>query len=161
MILGLSLMQFTYLHVFLSVVGLGAGVFVVFSLFTSRRLSILTSLFLVTTMLTSVTGFLYPFKGVTPGIIIGILSLIALLIAVVALYGKKLEGPWRAIYVVAACIAFYFNVFVLVAQGFDKVPQLKATAPTMASPTFGGAQLAMLVIFILITIRGVQKFHPE
>jgi hypothetical protein len=161
MILGLSLAQFTYLHVFLSMIGIGAGLFVVFGFFTSRRLSILTSLFLVTTVMTSLTGFFYPFTGITPGIILGILSLIVLLFAIVGLYVKKLEGPWRAIYVVSAGIAYYFNVFVLVAQGFAKVPQLKSVAPTMASPAFGGAQLAVLVIFILIIVRGVKKFHPE
>jgi len=161
MILGISLVQFTYLHVFLSLVGIGAGVFVVFGFFTSRRLNILTTLFLVATIATSLTGFLFPIKGVTPGIVIGVVSLVALLLAVVGLYGKHLVGAWRTIYVVSACFAFYLNTFVLVAQGFAKVPELKSAAPTMSSPVFGGAQLALLVIFILITVRAVQKFNPE
>jgi len=155
MILGLSLVQFTFLHVFLSLVGIGAGIFL-----TSRRLSILTALFLVTTLFTSLTGFLFPFKGMTPGIILGILSVIALLLAIVALYVKHLAGVWRATYVISACVAFYFNFFVLVAQSFDKVPTLKAAAPTMASPVFGIAQLALLVIFILLTVRAVKKYNP-
>lgn len=160
MILGLSLVQFTFLHVFLSLVGIGAGVFLIFGLLTSRRLSIITSLFLVTTLFTSVTGFLFPFKGITPGIILGILSVIALVVAIAALYVKHLVGMWRSIYVLSVCVAFYFNFFVLIAQTFAKVPAIKAAAPTMESPAFGIAQLAVLIIFILITVRAVKKFNP-
>jgi len=160
MMLGLGLVQFTFLHVFLSLLGIGAGIFVIYGLLTSRRLGILTALFFVTTVLTSVTGFLFPFKGVTPGIILGILSLIALLLAIVGLYVKKLAGPWRGTYVISVCVAFYFNFFVLIAQSLEKVPALKAVAPTMQSPGFGFTQLAILFIFILLTIRAFKKFYP-
>lgn len=160
MILGLSLVQFTYLHVFLSLVGLGAGIFIAYGLLTSQKLSILTSLFLVTTIATSLTGFLFPFNGVTPGIILGILSMIVLVLAIVALYVKKLAGPWRGTYVISAMLAYYFNFFVLVAQSFAKVPALHSIAPTQASPGFGLTQAAVLVIFILLTTRAFKKFHP-
>jgi hypothetical protein len=160
MILGLTLVQFTFLHVFLSLVGIGAGIFIIFGLLTSRRLSILTSLFLVTTVATSLTGFLYPFHGVTPGIILGILSMIVLILAIVALYVRHLEGPWRATYVISVCVAFYFNFFVLIAQSFEKVPSLHAIAPTQASPGFGITQAAVFLIFLLLTIRAVKRFHP-
>jgi hypothetical protein len=161
MILGLTLVQFTYLHVFMSLIGIGAGIFIIFGLLTSRRLSILTSLFLITTIGTSLTGFLYPFKGMTPGIILGILSMIVLILAIVALYVCKLAGAWRATYVVSVCAAFYFNFFVLVAQAFDKVPALHTIAPSQKSPGFAITQLAVLLIFILLTARAVKKFHPE
>ena len=160
MILGLSLEQFTYLHVFLSLVGIAAGIFIVFGLLTSRKLPILSALFLVTTAATSLTGFLFPFKGVTPGIILGILSLIVLILAIVALYVGKLAGAWRGTYVISACVAFYFNFFVLIAQSFAKVPALHAIAPTQASPALGITQLAVLVIFILLTVRSFKKFRP-
>jgi hypothetical protein len=161
MILGLSLEQFTFLHVFLSLVGIGAGIFVIYGLLTSRRLGILTALFFITTVATSLTGFLFPFKGVTPGIILGILSMIVLILAIVALYVRKLDGPWRGTYVVSVCVAFYFNFFVLIAQSFDKVPALHSIAPTQASPGFGVTQLAVLLIFILLTTRAFKKFQPE
>jgi len=160
MILGLTLVQFTFLHVFLSLVGIGAGIFIIFGLLTSRRLSILTTLFLITTVATSLTGFLFPFNGITPGIILGILSLIVLILAIFALYVRKLAGGWRATYVVSVCVAFYFNFFVLVAQGFAKVPALHSIAPTQAAPGFLITQLAVLLIFILLTVRAVKKFHP-
>jgi hypothetical protein len=161
MILGLSLEQFTFLHVFLSLVGLAAGIFIVFGLLTSRSLSVLTTLFLITTAATSLTGFLFPFKGITPGIVLGILSMIALILAIVALYAKRLVGGWRGTYVISVCVAFYFNFFVLVAQSFAKVPALHSIAPTQASPGFGITQLAVLFIFVLLTIRAVKKFNPE
>jgi hypothetical protein len=160
MILGLSLMQFTFLHVFLSLVGIGAGVFVIFGLLTSRKLRILTDLFLVSTVLTSVSGFLFPFKGFTPGITIGILSLIVLIFAIIGLYFKKLAGPWRSIYVISVCVAFYFNFFVLIAQTFDKVAVLKAAAPSMSSPVFSITQILVLMLFIMLTYRANKKYHP-
>jgi len=161
MILGLSTAQFTFLHVFLSLVGIGAGVFVVYGFLSSRRLRILTALFFVTTVATSLTGFMFPFKGVTPGIVLGILSMIVLVLAIVALYIKKLDGPWRGIYVICTMLAFYFNFFVMVAQSFAKLPPLHAIAPTQSSPGFGITQLAVLLIFILLTVRAFKRFHPE
>jgi hypothetical protein len=160
MILGLSLEQFTFLHVFVSLVGIATGIFIMFGLLTSRKLRILTSLFLVTTVLTSLTGFLYPFHGITPGIILGILSMIVLILAIVALYVKKLAGAWRATYVISTCLAFYFNFFVLIAQSFAKVPALHSIAPSQSSPGFGITQLAVLLIFILLTVRAVKNFRP-
>jgi hypothetical protein len=133
---------------------------VIFGLLTSRRLRILTDLFLVSTVLTSLTGFLFPFKGFTPGIIVGILSLIALIFAIVGLYLKKLAGRWRSIYVVSVCVAFYFNFFVLIAQTFDKVPVLKAAAPSMSSPAFSITQILVLMLFIMLTYRANKKYHP-
>jgi hypothetical protein len=158
MILGLSLLLFTYLHVFLSLVGIFAGLVVIAGLIDGRMLRLVTALFLVSTVLTSVTGFLFPFKGVTPGIILGVLSLIALLLAIIALYGAKLAGVWRGVYVINVCIATWFNVFVLFAQLFAKVPALKAIAPTQSSPAFGVTQLVVLLIFILLTIRALKGF---
>jgi hypothetical protein len=160
MVLGLSLAQFTLLHVYVSLLGIGSGLFVVFGLLTSRRLGILTSLFLVTTLLTSLSGFLFPFKGFTPAIALGILSLIALVLAIYALYVRKLGGSWRGVYVVCAMVAYYFNFFVLVAQSFDKIPLLHTFAPSQMSPGFASTQLAVLVVFVLLTIRAYKRFHP-
>jgi hypothetical protein len=160
MILGLSLTQFTFFHVFLSLVAIASGIFLVYGFLASLRLRILTSLFFVTTALTSITGFFYPFKGVTPGIILGVLSLIVLLLAYVALYAKKLEGSWRATYVVSVMVAFWFNFFVLVAQAVQKVPAIHAIIPSQAAPGFFIAQGAVLLVFILLTVRCVKKFHP-
>ena len=159
MILGMSIQLFTLLHVVISLIGIGTGLIAVSGLIGARLLSRWTVVFLVTTILTSITGFMFPFNGVTPGIVLGILSMFVLVLAVLALYGRKLEGAWRGTYVISACLALYFNVFVLFAQLFAKVPALKAIAPTQASPAFGATQLAVLAAFTILTIRSFKGFR--
>jgi hypothetical protein len=158
MILGLSTAAFTMLHVIVSLVGIGAGLIAVFGLINNRLLRGWTALFLVTTVLTSVTGFLFPIKGVTPGIVVGVLSMIVLLLAIIALYSRKLAGAWRGTYVINACLALYFNVFVLFAQLFAKVPALKAIAPTPSSPVFGVTQLVVMAAFVVVTVLAFKRF---
>ncbi|HTA78093.1 MAG TPA: hypothetical protein VK720_01040 [Terracidiphilus sp.] len=158
MILGMSLAAFTLLHVAISLIAIASGIVVILGMIGAYRLHAVTALFLTTTVLTSVTGFLFPYKGVTPGIVIGILSLIVLAAAIFALYGRGLAGAWRGAYVITASIALYFNFFVLVVQSFEKTPALKAIAPTQASPVFGITQLAFLAIFVVLTILAYKKF---
>jgi hypothetical protein len=158
MILGMSIQVFTILHVILSLAGITAGLIAVPEL-AANKLSRLTGFFLSTTALTSLTGFLFPFHGVTPGIILGILSMFVLLLAAIALYAGKLHRGWRGVYVISATIALWFNVFVLFAQLFAKVPALKAIAPTQSSPAFGATQLVVLMLFIVLAIRSVKGFR--
>jgi len=159
MIFGLSITTFTFLHVVLSLAGIGAGLIALFGLISGKLLHRWTAIYLVTTVLTSVTGFLFPFKGVTPGIVLGILSLIVLLPAIVALYGRRLSGGWRGTYVITASLALYFNVFVLFAQLFAKVPALKSIAPTPESPAFGVTQLVVMAVFVVLTVLAFKRFR--
>lgn len=159
MILGMSTHAFTLFHVILSLAGIGSGFIAILSLVRNRLLPGWTAFFLITTALTSITGFLFPFHGVTPGIVLGILSMIVLLLAVIALYVGKLGGAWRGIYVGTAVLALYFNVFVLFAQLFAKVPLLKAMAPTQSSRAFGVTQLVVLAAFIVLTIKSIKGFR--
>jgi hypothetical protein len=159
MILGLSTATFTILHVIISLVAIGSGLIALLGLLGGKLLPRWTALFLTTTVLTSLTGFLFPNKTITPGIVVGILSMIVLLLAIFALYGRKLAGDWRGTYVISACVALYFNVFVLFAQLFAKVPSLKAIAPTQSSPIFGITQLIVLLTFVVLTIRAFKKFR--
>jgi hypothetical protein len=149
----------TILHTLISLVGIGSGWVVLYGLLTSNRLEGWTKLFLTTTMLTSLTGFLFPFHGVTPGIVIGILSVIILLIAILARYRFGLVGGWRRAYVITATMALYFNMFVLIAQSFMKVPALHDLAPTQTEPPFGIAQLALLLIFLWLGYRSAKGFE--
>jgi hypothetical protein len=158
MIFGMSIQAFTIVHVILSLAGIAAGLIAVFAL-AGNKLSGLTGFFLATTALTSITGFLFPFHGVTPAIILGVLSTIILMLATIALYGGKLAGGWRGTYLISASLALYFNVFVLFAQLFAKVPALKAIAPTQSSPAFGATQLIVLVAFIVLAIRSFRGFR--
>ena len=161
MTLGLSLENFTLLHVIISLIGIVSGLIVLGGMFGSRRLPGWTAIFLLTTVLTSVTGFMFPGTTLTPARIFGIISLCVLVPALIARYAFGMRGLWRWIYVGGAVIALYLNVFVLVAQSFAKIPVLKPLAPTQSEPPFLASELFVLVIFILLGIVALIKFHPE
>ena len=147
------------IHVAISLVGIVTGLIVMFGLLTAKRLEGWTRLFLGTTIATSVTGFFFPFNGLTPGIIVGIISLVLLAVAVFARYARHLAGAWRWIYVVTAMVALYLNVFVLIAQLFQKVPALTALAPTQTEAPFAVAQLLTLGLFLVSTIFAATRFR--
>jgi len=152
---------FTKVHVVISLIGIASGLIIVFGMLAAQRFDRWTALFLLSTLATSVTGFLFPFHGVTPGIVVGIISVVVLAIAIFARYPQHLRGSWRWIYVVSAVVALYLNVFVLIAQLFQKVPQLKALAPTQSEPPFAVTQLGVLVLFVLLGIVATIKFRVE
>jgi len=160
MIFGMSISTFTQLHVAISLVGILTGFLVLAGLLRSQVAGGVTAVFLITTILTSATGFLFPVKEILPSHIVGIISLVALAIAVYALYSRRLAGSWRWIYVATAIFALYLNVFVLVAQAFLKVPSLHALAPKGSEPPFVIAQLVVLVLFIWLGWRAARSFRP-
>jgi hypothetical protein len=149
---------FTLIHVLISLVGIFAGFVVLFGMIGDRPVPCWTKWFLVTTVLTSVTGFFFPNAHLTPAIKVGILSCVILAVALVALYAKRLAGGWRKTYVVTATLALYLNTFVLVAQLFQKVPALKALAPTGTEPPFAVAQGVVLLAFIVLGILAFRGF---
>lgn len=160
MILGMSLALFTEAHVAISLIGIATGFLVIFGMMAGNKMVLWTELFLITTALTSITGFMFPFKGVTPGIVIGILSVILLLFAVIARYGGHLAGGWRGTWVISAVVAQFFNFLVLVVQSFEKVPALHALAPTGKEMPLKVAQVLTLVLFIVLGVVAYRKFHP-
>jgi hypothetical protein len=161
MILGMSLETFTLVHVLISLVAIGSGLIVLWGMLTRRRLAGWTASFLVTTVLTSVTGFFFPFDHLLPSHKVGILSLVLLAIAILALYAFHLAGGWRRTYVVTAVASLYLNVFVLVAQGFLKIPALKALAPTGAETPFKVVQGLILVVFVVLGVMAMKRFRDE
>ena len=161
MILGMSLATFTLVHVVLSLIGIAAGLVVLVGMFRSQRFSGWTALFLATTVLTSVTGFFFPFERLLPSHIVGIISLVVLAVALWGLYVRHLEGAARWIYVLAAVLALYLNLFVAVVQAFLKLSFLKALAPTQAEPPFVIAQGVVLVLFVVLGILAARSFRPE
>jgi hypothetical protein len=160
MVLGMSLSTFTLVHVIISLVGIASGIVVVLGLLGGNRMPGLTALFLATTVLTSATGFLFPFTTLLPSHITGIISLVILAIALFALYGQRLAGAWRWIYVATAVAALYLNCFVGVVQSFLKIDSLRPLAPTQSEPPFLIAQLAVLAIFIVLGFVAAKTFHP-
>jgi hypothetical protein len=155
-----DLQTFTHIHVAISLVAILSGLVVLFGLLTGRRLDHWTSFFLLTTMATSVTGFFFPFHGLTPAIVVGIISLLVLIVAIVARYVRHLAGAWRWVYVISATLALYLNVFVLIVQLFQNVPALKALAPKQTEPPFLVAQLLALILFVVLGIVAAIKFRP-
>ena len=160
MVLGMSLATFTLVHVLISIVGIASGLIVMERFLRNRALGLSNTVFLVTTIATSVTGFLFPFKGFTPAQAFGVISLVILAVALFALYAGNLIGAWRWIYVVTAMIALYLNVFVAVVQAFQKVGRLRALAPTQSEPPFALAQGAVLVLFVIFGIVALRRFRP-
>jgi hypothetical protein len=161
MILGMSLPTFTLVHVLISLAGIAAGLVVMAQLLRNRTLGLANAIFLVTTIATSATGFLFPFKQIGPPHIVGVVSLVVLAIAVAALHVGKLAGAWRWIYVVAAVMALYFNVFVGVVQAFQKIAPLRLLAPTQSEPPFAVAQGAVLLAFLILGLIALRRFRPR
>jgi hypothetical protein len=168
MILGMSLATFTQFHVIISLIAIGSGLLAAVGMLSARRMPGTTALFLVMTVATSVTGFMFDTPPEAPRVIgsldpakvIGLISLIVLALAIVALYGYKLAGAWRGTYVVCAAIALYLNCFVLVVQSFQKISFVHALAPTQKEPPFAIAQGVLLILFIGLGIAAFKKFRP-
>lgn len=159
MILGMSLSAFTTLHVVISLIAIALGLVWVADLLRGRQSGLIAGLFLLTTILTSVTGFLFPITTLTPALIFGIVSLVALTFAVLALYVFGLRGFWRPVYLVTAVFALYLNVFVAVVQAFQKIPAFNAFAPTQSEPPFAIAQTIVLLLAIVVGWLAVRRFH--
>jgi hypothetical protein len=160
MILGMSVSTFTLVHVLLSLIGIFAGFVVVYGFLKGRLLNGWNGLFLATTVLTSVTGFLFHSTQFGPPHFVGIISLVLLGFSVAALYAFDLAGPWRWIYAATATLALYLNVFVGVVQAFQKVSVLQALAPTQSEPPFAIAQGIVLVIFLVLTVLSSKRLRP-
>lgn len=168
MIFGLSTSAFTALHVIISLIAIATSFVVMAGMLGSKRLSGWTAVCLLFTVLTTVTGFMFPISGFTPALGTGIASSVLLIIAVTALYAKHLMGAWRWIYVVTAVAAFWFNVFVLIVQSFEKLSLLNPAAPMVGPPftepvntRFIIAQAVALVLFVLIGVVAAKKFRPN
>jgi hypothetical protein len=161
MILGLSVAAFTTLHVVISLIAIVTGLVVLFGWLGGTHSNGWTAVFLATTVLTSVTGYFFPTEQLLPSHVVGALSLVVLAIALAALYVFHLAGAWRWIYIVSAATALYLNVFVAVAQAFQKLSVLHALAPNGSEPPFLVAQIVVLVIFVALGIAAVKRFYPQ
>ena len=151
---------FVVIHTLISLAGIVTGLIVLAGMLKGQRLTPLTDIFLGFTLATSVTGFLFPFHGVTPAIVVGIISCAILAVACLSLYRLKLKGLARPAYVVTAIAALWFNCFVLVVQSFLKIPALHALAPKGNEPPFGIVQLLVLAGFVYAGFLAFKRFHP-
>lgn len=141
---------FTLAHILISLLGIGAGFGLIAGLTSGKILSHWWSFFFWSTFLTSLSGFAFPFRGLTPAVAVGIISMLLLALAAYAYDSKKVAGAWKKRFVIASAVALYLNVFVLVTQLFQKVPVLNALAPTQTEPAFVISHLVLLGIFLLL-----------
>jgi hypothetical protein len=152
---------YTIIHTLISLVAIFTGLVVMFGMLGGKRPDGWTKWFLITAVATTVTGFFFPFHGLTPAFKLGIISAFVLAVTIYARYPRQLAGAWRWIYVVGAVVSLYFNVFVLVVQSFEKIPALHAMAPTQTEQPFKLTQLVVLALFIVLGIAAVIRFHSE
>jgi hypothetical protein len=155
----MSLHAFTVLHVIICIVELFAGAVVGLQMLAGRR-SGLNGVFLATAALTTITGFLFPFHGMTPAIVLGLVSLPFLLLAAVSFYTGRLRGAWRPAYVLSTLFLLYLDAFVAVVQSFMKIGPLHALAPTGKEPPFAIVQGLVLLAFIIIGFVALKRFRP-
>ena len=151
---------YTIIHTLISLVAIFTGFVVLFGLLAANRLDGWTKWFLITAVATTVTGFFFPFHGITPAIKLGIISSVVLVVTIYARYGKHFAGAWRWIYAVGAVLTLYFNVFVGIVQSFEKIPALQAMAPNQTEPPFKFTQLTALIIFVLLGLVAAIRFRP-
>jgi hypothetical protein len=159
MFFGVSTLQ-TF-HVLISLVGIVSGLVVLWGMINNQRMSLLTAIFLATTLVTSLTGFLFTFNGVTPALVVGVIAVLVMIAALFARYIRRMAGGWRGIYVVTAVISLYLNVFVLVVQLYLKVPSLHALAPNGSEPPFAITQGAVLLLHVLLGFLAFRRFRPN
>jgi hypothetical protein len=155
----IDLPTYTLIHVLLSLIGIIAGLVVVGGFLAGVRFNRWIGLFLVSTVLTNITGFGFPFVKVLPSHILGALSLIVLPVAMAALYVKRLVGIWCRVFVILSIFALYLNFFVLVAQLLQKIPVLAALAPNPQAPAFGLSQLVVLLLFLGLGLAADKRFR--
>ena len=154
-----DLPTFTLIHVVLSILGIVTGLVAVGGLMSGRRLDTWIGLFLVTTILTNVTSFMFPIRILLPSHYVAGISLLILPVAVAAFYWKHLVGGWRTTFVVASVAALYLNVFVLMVQLFQKMPALIVVAPGQKGPAFVITQVLILALFVWIGRAAVSGFR--
>lgn len=155
MIPGLPIETLLFIHVAISLAGIATGLVAMVALAARRWLGSWQAAFLITTALTSVTGFLFPFGGVTPAFLFGIVSMTALAVTA-ASWPVRTRRAAGIAYAVAATLALYLNAFVLIVQSFQKVPALQPLAPTQSEPPFVIAQTILLIAAIIVGALAVR-----
>ena len=172
MIIGLSIANFTILHVVITLIAIASGFVVMFGMLGSNRLPGWTAIFWLTTVLTTVTGFMFLLspglvKDLTPALGTGVVATVVFLVGLLALYAKDLIGKWRWLYALTAIVSLYLNVFVLIVQSFEKLkflnPAVPMVGPPFAEPTmthFAIAQGVALLFFVIVGLLAAVRFRP-
>jgi len=154
-----AVLALTLFHTLLSLIAIATGIRVVYGFLNNQTYPGWTTTYIVTTTLTLITSFLFPFHGFTPAIGVGILCILILIPTLYAKYRTSLTGIWRVVYVAGSAVLFYFNCFVLIAQSFQKISFLHALAPTGSEPPFAISQAVLLIGAIILGVMAVRRFR--
>jgi hypothetical protein len=146
-----------YSHTLISLVAIVAGLIVTAHLLTARVSRFWTDTFLVTALATSVTGYFFPFSGVTPAMIVGAVALVILVVVLLARHPFRMAGAWRWIYALGVVASLYLLLFVLVVQMFRHIGFLQ---PYDGQAPFQAAQLLVLLAIVAAGIIAVRRFRP-
>lgn len=147
-------------HTIVSFVAVFAGILVVARVAAGSLPPLWTEVFLATAVITSATGFLFPFTQLLPSHIVGAIALVVLMATLLAQYVFHFAGPWRAVYAVGLVASLYFLLFVLIAQAFNKIGVLHRLAPTQSEAPFAVAQVILLALMVWVGFRALRAFHP-
>lgn len=156
----LDLGTLTQVHTVISLLAILIGVVMLVEMLGTPLPSSVGLTFLLLAVLTSATGFLFPFNGVLPSHVTGVIALAVLAVALYARFGAHLAGAWRWIYAAAVVASVYFLMFVGVAQMFLKIPAFQQSAPTQSEPLFLIAQVIVLAAFLVIGVASARRFRP-
>jgi hypothetical protein len=157
----MNITSLTLVHTVISIVAIAAGLVVAGGLIAGVRIDGWTGIFLVTTALTSITGFFFPFTQLLASHWVGIISLLILPFVIAARYWKHLRHTWRAVYVVGTVIVLYLNFFILLVQLFRRIPALIVAAPKQTEPPFVVTQLLVLALFVWLGFAAFRRFRPQ
>lgn len=145
-------------HTALSIVALLLGVPAVLRLSFRAGGSSRESAFLAAASATTLTGFMFPFHGITPAIIVGVISAFVLILTFFARKKMaRIHRGWSIRYIMGIIVSEYFLLFVAVAQAFGKIPSLHAMAPTLKEPPFGIAQGIVLLMFVALALSAIRR----
>lgn len=150
----------TLFHVIVSLIAIAAGIVLAHGLITRKRYDRWTLIFMLTTAVTVLTGFVFPYNGFTPGIGVGIICVLIFIPTALARYRFGMAGIWRLVFIVGALALFYFNCLVFVVQSFQKIPPLNALAPTGGEPIIGVVQAVVFIAFLIVGFFSVRRFRP-
>lgn len=152
-----GLLIFTLFHVALSVVMLIVGAVVVNGLLRGRDTGRWVAVFLIFTFATNASGFGFPFAKLLPSHITAIIALVLLAAVLAARYAFALAGFWRWVYAGGLVFSLFFDVFVLVAQAFGKIPALQRLPSIGGKPPFAITELVVLAAFVVMAIMAIRR----
>ena len=153
----MSILRFVY--AVCDLLAIGAGTIVLFGLFTGELIDKWAALFLKCALAASVTGLLFPLHDFTLVERCSMLSVYVSGMAILAWRKFHLSGVWRSIFALTITIVLYLNVVVAIDQVFEQMSLFTGLAPAQSELTLRATQFLAMLLFAVIGIVAVKRFH--